>query len=40
MRAEKHARLSGVEGVPHIARGVIGRDVQQIEIVVIGFTLG
>jgi len=35
VRAQDHARRRGVERVPHIARGVVRRDVEQREVGVV-----
>jgi len=40
VRAQQHARRGGVEGVLHIARGVMRRDVEQLEVHLVALHLG
>ena len=40
MRAQNDARGGGVEGIPHVARRMVGRDVEQAKVKVIRFDVG
>jgi hypothetical protein len=40
LAARRHARIGDVERVPQVARRVVGGDVQQLEVELVGLDLG